>query len=397
MALKLERLSAKHVEHARRIGYHADGGGLYLQVSPSHSKSWVFRYTLHGRAREMGLGSLKAVSLADARDRAREARKLLQDKRDPIKARDAQHLQERLAAARSITFQEAADQYIAAHRAGWRNEKHIDQWTNTLKTYCGPAFGAVPVADVDTDLVVRALGAIWKDKPETASRLRGRIEVVLDWARVRGFRQGENPARWRGHLDKLLPKRSKLGAVKHHPALPYKDMAGLIKALRRQEGVAACALEFTILTAARTGEVIGAKPAEFDLARAIWTVPASRMKAGKSHRVPLSPRAVSIVRAQLKQGGEYVFPGGRDAQPLSNMAMMMTLRRMGRDELTVHGFRSSFRDWAAEEMNAPRELAEMALAHTIGDKTEAAYRRGDLFDKRRQLMRDWEKYCTSRK
>ena len=393
MALKFERLSAKHVEHARRIGYHADGGGLYLQVSRSRSKSWVFRFTLHGRAREMGLGSLNAVSLADARQRAQEARKLLQDKRDPIKTRDTQRAQEALAAARTITFSRPPTNTSppTARVAQRQARRPMDQYPRELlrpgvrratggRCRYRPR-GARPGRDLD-------------EKPETASRLRGRIEAVLDWARVRGYRQGENPARWRGHLDKLLPKRSKLGAVKHHPALPYKDMPSLIKALRTEEGVAARALEFTILTAARTGEVIGAKPAEFDLTRAIWTVPASRMKAGKPHRVPLSPRAVSVVRAQLKQGGEYVFPGGKPAQPLSNMAMMMTLRRMDRDALTVHGFRSSFRDWAAEQMNAPRELAEMALAHTIGDKTEAAYRRGDLFDKRRQLMRDWEKYCT---
>ncbi len=394
MGRRHQRLSARAVAAAREPGYHSDGGGLYLQVSDSRSKSWVFRFTLNGRSREMGLGSERTVSLADARKKAAECRGLLHEHKDPIEARDARHAQEKLTKARSISFRQCAESYVAAHRAGWKNAKHADQWTNTLETYCGPVFGALPVQDVDTALVLKVLEAIWTEKPETATRLRARIENVLDWATVRGYRSGDNPARWRGHLAKLLPALKKKLRVKHHPALPYEEIGSFMESLRAQVGTAARALEFLILTAGRTAEVIGARPDEFDLKKAVWTVPAERMKAGREHRVPLPPRALEIVKKQPE--GEHVFAGMREGQPLSNMAMLALLERMERDQMTVHGFRSSFRDWAAEQTNYPREVCEMALAHTVGDQVEAAYMRSDLFEKRKRLMLEWERYCERR-
>lgn len=391
MGRRLERLKAKQVENKRQPGYHPDGGGLYLQVSDTLTKSWIFRYELNGRERQMGLGSVEAVNLAEARKRAGTYRGLLHDRIDPIQARNAERAERVAKSKRSITFRDCAQKYVEAHRAGWKNAKHADQWASTLETYGGPVIGALPVCDVDTGLVIRILEPIWTKKPETASRLRGRIESVLDWARVRGYRIGDNPARWRGHLQKLLPALKKQQRVKHHPALAYDLIGAFMEQLRVQEGTAARALEFTILTAGRTGEVINAKPGELDLNKAIWIVPAERMKAGREHRVPLSARAVEIAKAQL--GGEWLFPGMDESHPLSNMAMLALLGRMKRKDLTVHGFRSSFRDWASEQTNYPREVCEMALAHTIGDKAEAAYRRGDLFEKRRRLMLEWAKYC----
>ncbi len=388
------RLSAKAVAKQKHAGYFGDGGGLYLQVTPSGAKSWIFRYTLNGRAREMGLGSVRVVTLAEARHKAQQERKLLVEKIDPIENRNAHRTAQALDKARQITFGECAQKYIEAHRAGWRNEKHAYQWGLSFsETYCG-RINALPVTDVDTPLVLEVLEPIWNTKTETATRLRARIERVLDWATTRGYREGENPARWRGHLQNLLSMRKKRDRVKHHPALPYEQIGAFIEALRAQGGTAARALEFTILTAARTGEVINARFEEFDLNKAVWTVPAARMKSGREHRVPLSPRTVEIVRAQLDQGADYLFPGAREGKPLSNMAMLMLLKkRLGRGDLTVHGFRSTFRDWTAERTSYPREVCEMALAHTIGDQTEASYRRGDLFDKRRKLMAEWAEHC----
>lgn len=322
----------------------------------------------------------------------------------------------RLDEAKAVTFKQCARSYIKAHRAGWRNAKHAAQWEATLDTYAEPIIGSLPVHAIDTALVMKVLeqevkagpnepcASLWTVKPETASRLRGRIESILDWARVRGYREGENPARWRGHLDKLLPARSKVRTVRHHPALPHCELPEFISALRVQEGVAARALEFTILTAARTGEAIGARWSEIDRRNKVWTVPSSRMKSGKEHRVPLSARALAMLDEMAplaaldgsQDAGEpFVFPGGRSGRPLSNMAFLMLLRRMKRSGLTAHGFRSSFRDWAAERTNYPREAIELALAHKIGDKVEAAYRRGDLFEKRRRLMAEWDRYCIS--
>ena len=374
--------------------YHGDGGGLWLQVTAGGA-SWVFRYRVDGRLREMGLGPLHTVTLAEARNRALECRKARLDGRDPIEERKAARMAARLDAARAMTFKACAEAYIEAHRAGWRNDKHAAQWPATLGTYVYPILGDLPVQAVDTGLVIKAVEPLWTRKTETASRVRGRIESVLDWASARGYRQGDNPARWRGHLENLLPKKSKVAKVEHHAALAYGEMAGFIAELRQHEGVAARALEFAILTAARTGEVIGARCDEFDLAERLWTVPGERMKAGKEHRVPLSDAALAIVETmrQTRQG-DFVFPGGKAGRPLSNMALLMLLRRIGRGDLTAHGFRSSFRDWAAERTNFPAEVAEMALAHTVADKVEAAYRRGDLFQKRRQLAEAWAKFCA---
>ncbi len=398
MKRQLLRLSQKAVVNKRVPGYYPDGGGLYLQVSESGAKSWLFRFALNGKERQMGLGPFHTVSLAEARAAAVECRKLLLAKIDPIEARNANRAGEALDAAKSITFNECATAYIKAHKPGWKNAKHADQWTNTLETYCGPVFGALPVQGVDTGLVLKALEPIWTAKPETASRVRGRIESVLDWATSRGYRTGDNPARLRGHLDNLLPAISKRRRVQHHPALHYGELGAFIASLRTQEGIAARALEFVILTAARTGEVIGARPGEFDLDAALWTIPAERMKAEKEHRVPLSSRAVAIIREiEETHKGDYVFPGGKEGKPLSNMAMLALLARMGRDDLTVHGFRSTFRDWASERTNYPREVCEMALAHAVSDQVEAAYRRGDLFQKRARLMAEWAKFCENTK
>ncbi|RTL48868.1 MAG: site-specific integrase [Rhodocyclaceae bacterium] len=398
MARQFERLKPLSVERLKNPGYFPDGGGLYLQVSPSGSKSWIFRFTLSGRAREMGLGPYPTIGLAEARGKANDCRRQLLEGIDPITARNAERQARQLAAANMMTFDECAKAYVASHRAGWKNSKHADQWENTLRDYVSPVFGSVPVAAVDTGLVMRALerDSLWTAKAETASRLRGRIENILSWATVRGYRSGDNPARWKGHLEELLPHKSKVARTEHHPALPYPEIGDFFVILRKQEGIAAKALEFTILTAARTGEVIGAQWDEIDFAEKVWTVPAERMKAKKEHRAPLCARALAILE-ELQQTSEegFVFPGRSEGASMSNMAMLQLLRRMGRDDLTVHGFRSTFRDWAAERTNYPREVAEMALAHTVSDKVEAAYRRGDLFDKRRRMMEEWQRFCET--
>jgi integrase len=391
------KLTALKADKVKAPGYHGDGGGLFLQVSKYGSKSWVFRFKANGRLREMGLGSLDTYGLSEARERARKCRKLRDEGKDPIEERNTARLQAKLDAAKAMTFEQCAERYIAAYRAGWRNGKHRDQWSSTLTTYVNPIFGALPVQAIDTALVMKAVEPIWSEKPETASRVRGRIESILDWAAARGYRAGENPARWRGHLDKLLPKKTKVRRVEHHAALPYAEIGTFVAELREQEGVGARALEFAILTAARTGEAIGARWDELNLADRLWMVPAERMKGGKEHRVPLSDRAVTIVEdmRKLRGPGDFVFPGLKRGRPLSNMAMLVLLRRMGRSDITTHGFRSTFRDWAAERTNFQNEVIEMALAHAVGDKVEAAYRRGDLFQKRRQLMDAWAKFCTT--
>jgi integrase len=385
------------VSRAKKRGYRGDGGGLYLQISSNGAKSWVFRFRDGQKLREMGLGPCHTVSLADARHLARECRKQRLAGTDPIQARHAARAAARLEAAKAMTFKQCAEAYIAAHKAGWKNAKHAGQWSATLATYAYPIIGELPVQAIDTGLVMRVLEPIWTTKTETASRLRGRIESVLDWARVRGYRDGENPARWRGHLDHLLPERGKVAKVDHHAALPYREMANFMTQLRQQSGVSPLALEFAILTAARTGEVIGANWGEIDLNEGLWTIPAARMKAAKEHRVPLSqPATVLIHKLSEMRTSAFVFPGGRAGKPLSNMALLTTLRRMGRGDLTAHGFRSTFRDWAAERTTFPAEVAEQALAHSLPSKVEAAYRRGDLFEKRRHLMDAWGNYCETK-
>jgi integrase len=383
-------ISAASVAKFTKPGHYAVGGGCYLQIAAGGSRSWVLRYTL-GRARYMGLGSCELVTLAEARAKAHDARRLLLDKIDPIEARRAQHRERLLETARGKTFRECAESYIASHEAGWRDPRSHKQWARSLTAYVYPRLGDLPVAAIDTGLVMSVLEPIWKTKPETASRVRGRIENILDWARARGYRDGENPARWRGHLDHLLPARSRVRRVEHFAALSYAELPALMAKLRDQRGVPAAALQFLILTAARSSEVLGARWNEID--GNVWTVPAERMKAGKPHRVPLSNHAVEIL-ASLPHEGEFIFVGARTDAASNPHQLKRVLQRMGYVNITVHGFRSTFRDWAAETTAYPNHVAEMALAHVVGNGVEAAYRRGDLFEKRRQLMQDWADYCA---
>jgi integrase len=384
-------ISAASVAKLKKPGHYAVGDACYLQIAAGGTCSWVLRYTLNGRARYMGLGSANLVSLAEARAKARDARRLLLDKIDPIEARRARHRERLLETARGKTFRDCAEGYIASHEAGWRDPRSHKQWVRSLTSYVYPRLGDLSIAAIDTALVLAVLEPIWKTKPETASRVRGRIESVLDWAKARGYRDGENPARWRGHLDHLLPARNKVRRVKHFAALRYAELPALMAKLRTQPELPARALEFLILTAARTGEVLGAQWDEID--GNVWTVPAERMKAGKPHRVPLSDRVVEIL-ASLPREGEFIFVGARTSAVSNPHQLKRALQRTGYDNITVHGFRSTFRDWAAETTAYPNHVVEMALAHVIGNGVEAAYRRGDLFEKRRQLMQDWGKYCT---
>lgn len=391
---QINKLSTAKVASLSKRGLYADGLGLYLQVAEGGTKSWLFRFMKDGRARKMGLGPVHTVTLAMAREKATEARRRLLDGIDPIEARKETRQAARLDAAKALTFRECAEKYIAAHSTGWKNAKHAGQWASTLETYAYPHFGNLPVASIDVGLVLKALEPIWNIKTETASRVRGRIESVLDWATARKYRTGENPARWRGHLDHLLPARRDVAKVKHHAALPYADVGIFVATIREMEGVTARALEFAILTAARTNEVVKARWQEVDIETRMWVIPAERMKAGREHRVPLSDRAIEILASLPRdKGSDFVFIGDKLGKPLSNMAMLMMLRRMKRDDLTVHGFRSTFRDWAAEQTMYPNEMVEMALAHAVSDKTEAAYRRGDMLEKRRRLMQDWSVFC----
>lgn len=391
MARRMHRLSAIKVRGNLPAGYYADGGGLYLQVSASGSKSWVFRYQRQSIRKEMGLGALNAVPLAIAREVAAEKRGILAAGNDPLSEKRAV-----LAAERgTVTFREAAESYIEAHAPGWRNRKHAQQWRNTLENYAHPLLGGLPVGKIDTGLVLKVLEPIWNTKTETAKRVRGRIERILDWATVRRYRSGENSARWRGHLDTLLAKPTKIHKVTHFAALPYADVPKFMAMLAEQKGTAAKALAFLILTAARTSEVIGARWDEVD--GSVWTIPGKRIKAEREHRVPLSSAARSIVHDMREEavGESFLFPGGKRGRPLSNAAMSAVLKRMGLDDVTVHGFRSAFKDWCRERTNFPNEVQEAALAHVIGDKTERAYARGDLYDKRTQMMDAWARYCMT--
>ena len=395
MPKKAAGLTVKGIEALKEPGYYADGGGLYLQVTDG-GRSWVFRYARARKRRDMGLGPLDLVSLAEARDKALSARRLLLDGYDPIETKLAAAAAAKLEAAKALTFKTAAEKYVAAHAAGWKGAKVKPQWESTLASYAYPILGALPVGAIDTDLVLKVIEPIWTNKPETARKVRQRIEAILDWSKARGYRTGENPARLRGHLDHLLPAKAR--RVVHHAALPYPEIGDFMSKLRALEGLSARALELTILTAGRTSEVLGATWEEIDFDNELWTVPADRMKSGKEHRVPLSEPTLSILR-ELREtsSNEFVFPGGRRGKPLSNMALLMQLRRMKRNDLTTHGFRSTFRDWAAECTDYTREVAEMALAHVVSDKVEAAYRRGDLFEKRRLLMQEWAKFCATPK
>lgn len=385
-------------------GRYGDGLGLWLQIGEAGTKSWLFRYMLDGKARMMGLGRHGDVSLEEAREKASECRKLLKNKtdpKDPIEERDAKKASSLLEIAKerakTRTFDECAKAYIKAHRAGWKNDKHASQWENTLNTYASPIIGKLNVASIDTDMVREVLEQIWTTKPETASRLRGRLEAVLGWAIARKYRDGDNPARWKDNLKTQLPNRSKVAPVVHHPALPYAEIGSFVSSLRNQVGIASRAMEFTILTVARSGEVIGATWAEFDMKGRSWVIPAERMKAKKEHRIPLPALAISILEELLPLKTDDTSPvfQNKSGKALSNMAMLAVLKRMGRAELTVHGFRSTFRDWAGETTAYPREVIEHALSHQLKGKSEAAYARGTLFTKRRRLMDDWATYCNT--
>jgi integrase len=368
--------------------------GLALHITRTGARSWILRAVVGGTRREMGLGNFPGVTLAQAREKAREARELIRQGIDPVERQKAAQASLRTATLEAMNFGQCAAAYIESHEAGWKSAKHAQQWRNSLAQHAYPTMGNLPVRDIGLPEVLAVLEPIWISTTETASRLRGRIELVLDWATARGYREGLNPARWRGHLDKLLPKPGKVAAVDHHPAIAVSDVAAFMVRLRAAEGMGARALEFAILTAARSGEVRGAEWSEVDLDSKTWTVPPSRMKAGKEHRVPLSPQAHDLL-AKLPRfaGNELVFPAPRGGV-LSDMTLTAVMRRM---ELAAvpHGFRSTFRDWAAERTNYSRDVAEMALAHTIGDKVEAAYRRGDLFDKRRRMMVEWAQFLAA--
>ncbi len=395
MPKKAKELSAIEVQRLTAPGLHAVGGvaGLMLQVTATGARSWVLRAMIAGKRRDMGLGGFPDVGLADARTAAREARAKVRDGVDPIEQGRAKRSALAAEVAAALTFRQASEKYLAAHKSAWRNEKHGAQWSSTLETYAHPHLGHLRVQDIGLAHVMNVLQPIWTTKTETASRVRGRIESVLDWATAHGYREWLNPARWRGHLDKLLPKPSKVARVEHRQALPVGEVGAFMGKLRAMQGVGARALEFAILTAARSGEVRGMTWDEVDLEAKTWTVPGERMKAGREHRVPLSDAAVALVKAQPQAGASpYVFAAVRGGQ-LSDMTLSSVTRRMGAP-CVPHGFRSSFRDWVGERTGYPGDMAEMALAHTIGDKVEAAYRRGDMFEKRRRLMADWAAFCA---
>jgi integrase len=396
------KLSAVKVARIKTPGRYGDGNGLYLRIAeypdrngkPLRSRNWVFRFERDGRERWMGLGPLNTLSLAEARSLARECRQLLLRNVDPIDARQAQRHGARLDAARSITFRQCAEKYIAAHRSGWRSAAHAEQWPASLSRFAYPHIGHLPVSAIDTPLVLKCLEPIWNDVTDTASRLRGRIESVLDWAKAREYRDGENPARWRGHLDKLLPKVSRVRKVEHHPALPFADGPAFAAELRARNEISARALEFTILCAARTNETLGATWSEIDLKAKHWRIPAERMKSGKPHTVPLSARVIDILESLPRvRGCPYLFPGAKAGQPLSHTAMLKILRGM-RPGLTVHGFRSSFRDWAGDCTNFAESVVEAALAHVVKNVVERAYRRTTALEKRARLMADWARYLA---
>jgi len=398
MARTLNKLSDVAVKAAKKPGRHSDGGGLYLNISPSGTKSWLFMWVLDGKRREMGLGAYPAISLAKARATAINCREAVAEGRDPIaeKAKEAEP-----------TFGECVDKFIESIKAEWRNDKHAYQWRQTLgDSYC-QSLRSKRVSQITTEDVLKVLSPVWTAKSETASRLRGRIERVLEYAKVKGWRSGENPAAWRGNLRNLLPRRQKLQRG-HQPAMPYGDLPAFMLRLRASEAMAARAMEFTILTAARSGETIGAKWKEIDFDRKVWTVPAERMKGGETHVVALSSVAVDLLKRlqEVHAGGDFIFagvprPGNRQdakhGRPLSNMAMMMLLRRMKLTDITVHGFRSAFRDWAGDVTSFPREVAEAALAHKVGNEVERAYRRSDALEKRRKLMQAWADYLAAAK
>jgi integrase len=390
-----KELGALAVQRLTAPGLHAVGGvaGLLIQVKETGARTWILRVRVGGKRRDMGLGGFPTVTLAMARERAREARLAINQGVDPVEDRLSARKAAAAATQSEITFDEAARKFIEAKRHEWKNDKHQAQWSSTLEQHAFPVIGQMRVREIQLSHVLKILEPIWTTKTETASRLRGRIESVLDWATVRHYREGLNPARWKGHLDKALAAPNKVVRKQHFAALPWARVPAFMSELRARDGIAARALEFGILCASRSGEIRGARWAEINLDAGLWVIPAERMKAEKEHRVPLSPAAINLLReAPRFADSELVFPSPRGKE-LSDMTLTAVLRRMNLD-VTQHGFRSSFRDWAAEATNYPREVAEMALAHSIGDKVEAAYRRGDLFEKRRAMMADWAAYCS---
>lgn len=392
--MRIGRLTALAVQRANKQGMIGDGLGLYLQVGPNAAKSWILRFKRGGKSRYLGLGPVHTVSLAQARQKAADARSLLLEGTDPIAHKRAS----RAAAVAAKTFKEVADDYIAAHRAGWRSAKHAAQWEGSLAKHVYPVIGAVGVAAIDTTHVLKVLRPIWSVVPETGSRIRSRIELVLDAAKAAGLRDDSpNPARWKGHLKTQFPAARQVAKVAHFAAMDYAGVPDFMRDLRGQNGVAPLALAFVILTAARSAEALGASRDEIELEQRVWTVPADRMKGGREHRVPLSDPALAILEqvAAIREN-EYVFPGLRRGQHLTGAALQDVLIRMGRRDATVHGFRSSFRDWCGNETSFPREVAEHALAHRIGDAAEQAYRRGDALAHRRRLMDAWAAYCLDK-
>jgi integrase len=414
---QINRLSSAKVNSIKEKGLYADGGGLYLQVAPGGSKSWVFRFKENGRAHDMGLGPTHTLSLAEARDKATECRKLRLQGVDPIVKRREDRAARAYEQAKAKTFQECAQEFMADNAIAWKNPKHRQQWQNTLTGYAYPVLGKLSVRDIDTGLVVKALKPLWTTIPETASRLRGRIETVLNWATAHGYRKDAlghampNPARWKGNLDHLLPRRDKVQAREHQPSLPHDRIGEFMQELRQQEGIAPLALQFTILTAARSGESLKAKWSEIDLSKKLWVIPAGRMKMGREHRVPLTEAAIAILkRMTAARQSDYVFPGRIAGKPLTDEAMTVVIRRMNSEgagrpqyldprqnnrDVVPHGFRSTFKDWARERTSFANEISEAALAHVIADKAEAAYARGDMFEKRRRLMEAWAGCCAA--
>jgi integrase len=395
VARTLNRLSTLKVTRAKRPGLYADGGGLYLRVADGGSKQWIYRYVTNGRCRDMGIGPVHVLTLAEARERARTQSKLRLDGIDPIAYKREQRGAAIAAAAKAMSFRQCAEKFIVEHEKKWTNAKHRSDWESSLVKYAYPVLGEMPVASIDTPLVLKAIKPLWARAPETASRVRGRIENVLGWATVHHYRTGDNPARWRGHLEHALPARSEVAEVEHHAALPYKEVGAFVGKLRRDTSVMARCLEFITLTAARLSQATHATWDEIDLEARVWTVPGSRMKAGKEHKVPLSAATVAILKEMATiRHSDYVFPGYKQGRPLGHNGLWALAKRAANAEITVHGLRSTFRDWAADCTSHPNHVVEMALAHPVGDKVEAAYRRGDLFEKRRRLMDAWADYCA---
>lgn len=403
MARPINQLSDKGIRKNLEPGLYGDGNGLYLQVSDRNTKAWIFRFMIRGRARKMGLGDIDQVSLKDARKLAQAKRLLVVDGIDPIEDRNARKLaavaEREAQKAKATTFRQCAEAYIKAHEAGWKSAKHGAQWMATLEAYAFPEIGSLPVGLVDRNHIMKILEPIWTTKTETASRVRGRIEKILDRAKAIGLRDGDNPARWVGHLDQLLPRKTQVSPVEHFAALPYKQLPAFMAKLRKRDGISARALEFTILNITRTSNTIGARWDQIDQKEKTWTIPGQALKGKKGkrrpdHVIPLSERALQILR-DLPRDGEFVFPGGKEGASLSNMAMAELLKEMGVDA-TVHGFRSTFKDWSTEQTSYANELTEMAMAHVVSNKVEAAYRRGDMREKRVRLMQDWASYCEGK-